>query len=187
VGKSRLTFDDPEPGALPSSGVPVNRPFAWPPGRRFTVTFTQSVDTASAAAGDPIRAKLTTAIRDDSSKILVPAGAAVTVRIVKMQHFYGPASSSLTLAVKLETVEVKGTPQPIAARQDTTMDTTKDTTRADTSRARFAKENGLGRRVELGTLDTLEDRTAGVFEFRDAKASYVVKDGLESAWVTLAP
>jgi hypothetical protein len=181
LGKSKLTFDEPAPGPgdLAAGGVSTNRPFVLPPGRQFTVAFTQSIDTATAAAGDPVRAKLTTAIRDDSSKVVVPAGAAVTVRIVKLQHFYGASSASVTLGVKLESVDVGGTPQPLAAALDRTSQ-------------RFAKDNsgkagGLGQRVELGSLDALEDRAAGVFEFRDAKANYVVKDGLESTWVTMAP
>lgn len=176
LGKSRLSFDAPapEPGPPDSSAAPTAHAFALPPGRRFTIQLAQSINTASAAAGDPVRAKLTTAIRDESSKVLVPAGAAVTVRIVKMQHFYGDSSSSLLLGVKLETVEVGGTSQPLAAT-------------LDANSSRFAQDKGLGKHVYLGSLDSLEDRTAGVFEFQDAKANYVVKNGLESTWVTLAP
>ncbi len=98
----------------------------------------------------------------------------MAVRIVKMQHFYGGSSSSLVLGVKLETVEVGGTLQPLAAVLDRTSQ-------------RFPKDKTLGQRVELGSLDSLEDRAIGVFEFRDAKADYVVKNGLESTWVTTAP
>jgi hypothetical protein len=177
LGKSKLTFDEPalDAGAAASGGALANRPFALPAGRPFNVAFTQSIDTASAAAGDPIRAKLTTAIRDDSSKILAPAGAEVTARIIKLQHFYGPsAASSVTLAVKLEAIEVGGVPQPIMAT-------------LDKSRERFAKEKGLGKRVELGSLDSLEDPALGVFEFRDATANYVIRDRMESTWVTMTP
>ena len=176
VGKSKLSFDEPEPTAATGS---TNKPpavpaFEWPADRTFELTFTQPIDTASAAAGDLIHAKLKGPIRDLSSRVVASDGAAVTVRIVKLQHFYGTSSASVELAVKLETVEVDGTPQPIPAELFSTG-------------ARFPKDKGLSRRVELGTLDALKDPTVGVFAFRDAKASYVIKDGLESVWVTVKP
>jgi hypothetical protein len=174
VGKSKLSFDAPEPEAgTESSGK--SSAFAWPENRQFDVTFTQGIDTAKAAAGDSIQAKLKTAIRDASSTVIAKEGSAVTGRIVKLQHFFGAKSSSLMLAVKLETVEVNGTPQPISAEPFR-------------PGVRFARDNkGLSRRVELGSLDNLEDPAADVFDFRDVKANFLIKEGLESNWVTTKP
>jgi hypothetical protein len=45
----------------------------------------------------------------------------------------------------------------------------------------------LSQRVELGSLNTLDDRTVGVFEFLDVTPNYVVRSGLESNWITAAP
>jgi hypothetical protein len=176
VGKSKLTFEEPEPAATTGSAnkLPSVRAFEWPVDRTFELTFTQPVDTASGAAGDVIHAKLNGPIRDVSSRVVASDGAAVTVRIVKLQHYFGTSSASVQLAVKLEAVEVDGTPQPIPAELFSTG-------------VRFPKDKGLSRRVELGTLDALKDPTVGVFEFRDAKANYVIKEGLESTWVTIKP
>jgi hypothetical protein len=173
VGKSKLSFDAPEADASAESAGKSGA-FAWPENRLFDVMFTQGIDTATAAAGDPIQAKLKTAIRDANSTVIAKEGAAVTGRIVKLQHFFGAKSSSITLAVKLETVDVNGTPQPIFAAPFR-------------PGVRFAKDKGLSRRVELGSLDNLEDPNAGVFDFRDVNANFLIKAGMESNWVTTKP
>ena len=132
VGKSKLSFDAPEAEAgAESSGK--SSTFSWPENRLFDVTFTQGIDTATAAAGDPIQAKLKTAIRDASSAVLAKEGATVTGRIVKLQRFFGAKSSSIMMGVKLETVDVNGTPRPIFAAPFR-------------PGVRFEKDKGLSRR-----------------------------------------
>jgi hypothetical protein len=164
------------------------RALALPAGLAFRLALTERIDSATAAAGDLIRAKLTTAIRDQSSKVFVPEGSAVTGRIVSIRHYY-PASRPqngkareaprqyppLVLAVKLETLEVGGVPRPFKATSDSRVQ-------------RFAKvTGGLSQQVDLGPLDRLPDRDAGVFDFWDETPGYVVESGMESSWITLAP
>jgi hypothetical protein len=177
--ESTVSFDAaPSQPAAPASGeVPAARAIALRPGLPFTLAFTQPIDPAIAAAGDRIRAKLTSAIRD-SSKILVPAGAVVTARLTRMQYLYGPPSS-LTIAVKLETLDIAGTPRPFAASPISTSQTL---TRSDLY---LSRRRGLLAGLELASLD-LENRS-GVFKFAKVKPNYVVKSGLQSTWVTLAP
>jgi hypothetical protein len=176
VGESTVTFGEPPArGVLPAAGRPsgVDTP-AIPPGLSFTLMFTQPIDTAVAAAGDRIKGRITKAIRGSSSKVLVPEGAVVAARIVKIQHFYGPPSS-LIIGVKLETLDTGGAPRPFAAAPPS-------------PGPRSKKSAGvLSQRVELGSLNTLDDRSVGVFEFRDVVPNYVVKSGLESNWITTAP
>jgi len=167
LGQSTVKFDEP----LPSAGAPVPaKPFALPPGIPFTVVFTQPIDTLAAAAGDPVKGKLTKAIRDAASDILVPEGSEVTARIVKLQHFYGPPSS-FTIGVKLETVNAGGMPHLLSAV-------------TNPSGRRFEKQVGLGRRVQLGSFDTLEDRSIEIFEFRNTDRNRVVESGRETTWTT---
>jgi len=175
VGESTVTFGEPPPKrALPAAGGTVSHTLAIPPDLPFKLVFTQPIDAAVAAAGDRITAKITKAIRDASSQVLVPEGTIVTARIVKIQHYYGPPSS-LKIGVKLETLTMGGSPRPFAAS-------------LTSFSPRFQKNPGLlSRRVELGSLDTMDDRTVGQFEFRDVKPNYVVSGGLESTWVTAAP
>jgi len=142
----------------------------------------------NSAAGDPIKAKLKTAVRDRSSKALIPEGAAVVGRIVSIRHFYGTAPlqasegrvarvarPSLVMKVKLETVQVGGVFYPLKARYHASL-------------SRFPKAAGvLAPRIEMGDLGTIEDSEDADFEFFDSNPNQIVTSGLESNWLTLAP
>lgn len=176
LGESTLSFGEPPPSPDAPAGdkAPATAILSLPAGLTFKLQFTQPIDAAVAAAGDKIGAKLTSAIRDTSSnQILVPEGSSVTARIVRLEHFAGPPSS-LTIAVKLESVGVGGTPRPLLASKGS-------------NTKRFEKGAGLTQRVDLGSFAPSEDLGVGVFEFRSVKDTYVVKSGLESAWTTLGP
>jgi hypothetical protein len=170
-----LTFDPPEPGRsrspiMEDSAIPA---FVLPPDLPFKLTFMDRIDSAVAAGGDPIKGKLTTAIRDGSSKVLVPEGAAVRGHIVEIKRLY--EAKSLIIGVKLETVEFEGTSRPFRARPYSGVRTFVKGTRA------------LHPRVELGPLDLTQDRQVCVFRFSGAAPHYVVMGGLESDWWTVAP
>lgn len=71
-----LRFGPPDEAEL--TALAKNPPAAaltLPPGLAFQLAFTDPIDPAIAAAGDLIRAKLKTAIRDRSSKVLAPRAA----------------------------------------------------------------------------------------------------------------
>jgi hypothetical protein len=80
------TFSNCQERAEPVPARPPPASTAIPDGIFFEATLTSAIDTASAAAGDVISARLTKPIVS-SSKVLAPAGATVTGRIVKMQHW----------------------------------------------------------------------------------------------------
>jgi len=58
VGQSTLTFETPSKPSRPvcDDSNAIAAVFALPPGVRFKLAFVDSIDTAVAAAGDPIRA-----------------------------------------------------------------------------------------------------------------------------------
>ena len=175
IGQSTLTFDPPleRSRAVSDSSDSVVPVSALPPDLPFKLTFTEPIDTAVVAAGDPIRARLATAIRA-RSKVLVPEGTIVSARIVKAEHLYGP-NQSFVMAVHLESVVTGGTSQPLKARRDY-------------GAPRFGKDDSrFTQRVYLGPLNATQDRDVAVFEFRDAAQDYVIKSGLVSNWLTLAP
>jgi hypothetical protein len=174
LGESTLIFDEPAAeAAKAATKASAADPFKLPAGLPFKVAFTQPIDTAAAAAGDRIKAKLTSSIRDASSKVLVPEGAEIAARILKLQRFEGPPAS-VRIIVKLEALNAGGAPRPFHATMILTGQ-------------RFEKSTGLQRSVALGSFDTLADSGAAMFEFRDAKPNFVVKSGLESAWTTAGP
>ena len=102
-------------------------PFSLPAGLQFKVVFTDRIDTATAAAGDPIRGRLKTAIRDRNDKLLVAEGTPVTGRILGISRYYpqsgrvpelrkAPARApSLVINIRLETLEFGSAPQPLRA------------------------------------------------------------------------
>ncbi len=188
LGESTISFDSPS-GGVPSAAHQgaAQRCLTIPPGLKFRVALTEKIDTRTAAAGDPIKAKLTTPIRNGSS-VLVPAGAAVRGRIVRLRQFYvttpvragGSVSivsepyPSVVVNVRLETLEVDGASMNLSAVADIG--------------GRFQKtEKGrLQRRIELGTLRSLEDRSA-LFVFRNFHGPHLPSGGMESRWVTANP
>ncbi len=174
LGEANLVFGDTE---APSQDAPTQAAsaggFQLPSGVAFKVTFTQAIDSAAAAAGDKIIGKLSSPIRDASKKVLVPEGATVTARILKLEHSAG-SPPVLDMVVKLETVTVAGQPRPLTASKSS-------------GSKRFEVEPGQLRRINLGPLTPATDRTSGAFEFRNAGDDYVIKSGLESDWTTLAP
>jgi hypothetical protein len=176
TGESTLTFDPPLESnpSIAAKGDAGASGFALPPGLPFQLLFLDPIDTTVAAAGDPIRARLAAAIRAPSSEVLVPPGAMVLCRIMKARRSYG-RNASFELAVKVESVVVGGKSQPFNAAPDSGSRT-------------FAKGTGrLRQRVNLGRLSITEDRGAQVFVFRDASSKYIIKSGLVSNWLTLAP
>jgi hypothetical protein len=172
LGESSIKFDMPSDiqGTEPHHG-PIPQAFSIPAGLPFRVALTQEIDTAAAAAGDPIKAKLTTPIRD-GSKVLVPMGAAVAGRIVRIRRFYGH-DAALYLDIRLETVEVGGVSLRLTATPDGGRSFQKSRT------------GSLQRRVELGTLRGVEDRSSS-FVFRNVRQPYLIGSGLLSMWVTAA-
>jgi hypothetical protein len=184
LGESTVHF-----AALPASDLPapandVERPaLSLPSGLPFTLVFTERIDTSEAAAGDRIRGKLKTAIRDRSARVVIPEGAGVSGRIVNIRHFYGPVKQagnraepglrpSLVMKVILETIELGGRSYPIRARYDA-------------GTGRFMKvPGGMARRVELGSADRLEESDIGEFDFFDSNPDRIVTAGVESSWVT---
>ena len=175
TGQSTLSFEPPpEPsGSATGSSDPAIPISALPPGLAFKLAFIDPIDTAVAAAGDPIRAKLTAPIRARSSGVLVPEGASVSARIVKAEHLFAE-NKSFVLAVKLESVVIGGTVWPLKAAPDYGV-------------RRFAKRPGLTHRISLGLLNASQDPDVGIFDFPGAAQNYVIKGGYASNWQTLAP
>ena len=122
LGESLLRFDAPSEAGQSASQATALKTLALPAGLPFTLALADAIDTATAASGDAFKARLTSAIRDKRDGVLVPKGAAITGRIVQIERIYGPASAALRLAIRLETVESGGTPQPFAARVHSSFD-----------------------------------------------------------------
>ena len=173
LGESTISFG-PSSEVVPHEKLspPGSQALSIPPRISFTVALNQGIDTATAAAGDPVSGTLTTPMRD-GRKVIVPTGAAIKGRIVEIRQFYG-STSYLRFRFKLETVDVGGVWVPLVATPDSG------------NRVQKAKSGRLQRRVKLGTLPLPQDGSVE-FVFQTDGQRYLISSGLESAWVTTAP
>jgi hypothetical protein len=171
LGESTISFHTPPVVPETPHGA-TSKAMVIPEGLPFQVALTQGVDTATSAAGDPIKAKLITPILK-GSEVLVPMGATINARIVRLRLYYS-STTTVLLEVKLETVNVGGVLIPLVATVDPGPSFQKP------------KRGTLQRRVPLGTLQSLEDRAA-TFQFVNVHVPYLIASGLESLWVTSAP
>ncbi len=119
VGESSLSFSAPknERTEAPSPRADV---VTLPTGLPFTITLANAIDTAHSAAGDAVQATLRGPLRKGNGKVLVAKGARVGGRILKLERIYGPVSDTVKVAIRVETVEVNGVPQPFFAKLDST-------------------------------------------------------------------
>jgi hypothetical protein len=176
-GESSLEFGDVPAAELATSRKPAPQPLVLPPKCRFRLALTQAIDTGSAAAGDPVQAKLISPIKDAHNRVLVRKGTAITGRIVQAKRIYRGASAALTLAVRLETIEVDGVSIPFGAKLESRWHKTIRTLdAAEASRT-------------LGSFDQIvaqADANAGVLEFLNVSSNYVIDRGFEMDGMTVA-
>ena len=83
LGESSLNFGKAPQVQQAMAQKAALKALALPSGLKFRLALTHAIDTATAAAGDPIKAKLTTPIKEMHNDVLVPKGAAITGRIVR--------------------------------------------------------------------------------------------------------
>ena len=115
-GESSIRFDDSAaPAEIRPAAAPGAAPAApLPAGITLSLALAAPIDTDTAAAGDVFTAKLREPVRT-SKGVLVPAGASVEGRIVRMQHSLTPPQQ-FTISVMLEKIEVHGVATPLFAR-----------------------------------------------------------------------
>ena len=170
LGESTLRFDVLSESPQIAAHETTRKGLRLPPELPFSLALTSPIDTATAAAGDLFKARLTSAIKEKHNGVLVPKGATVTGRIIHIERFYGPASQSLMLAVRLETVEANGIEQPFDARLQSVV------------KRRKKSSGALVQRQNLGSFDRMsgpEDPAVGLLGFEKVTADYVIDRGFE--------
>jgi hypothetical protein len=173
TAESTLAFGQESPvaaAATPREAAPL------PPGISLTLALLAPIDTATAAAGDAVSAKVTKAVRaPGTQQILVDAGATVHGRITEMRHQYKP--SQFQYAFRFETIEQRGAVAPLAIELERTA-------KAEPTRSRKA----LATRGSEFTLPPRSSpaETGGRFTAPAGDGRYIVPAGSESNWVTVA-
>jgi hypothetical protein len=167
--ESAIVFDAPsdtEGAVAPRAGRGrVTLPIGLP----VTLALTSAIDTAAAAAGDPIAAKVVKPVfRPGTKEELIPVGAVVRGRIRRVEHHLSPDPYFL-VALSFNRVDVQGVLSPFVARSE-----------AD---AGLAKQLG----ANLALRDTgIWFWGVGTFLFPTNKSRTAIPAGFESKWFTLA-
>ena len=116
--ESEIVFDD---SANTGSAAPqtAGRGRVAPPiGLPVTLVLEGPIDTATAAAGDPVDAKVVKAVRrPGSNEDLVPAGAVVRGRIRRVEHHLLP-TPYFRVVLAFNRVEVQGAVSPFVVRSE---------------------------------------------------------------------
>jgi hypothetical protein len=114
-GESILTY--PQEGATAadshSEDNPESGPSPLPPDLRVAMALAEPLDTWSAAGGDVIALRLTKPIVDSAKRVLVPAGAAIEARLLRVQRFF-TKPGRVTLVIRPERIDRQGARLPFA-------------------------------------------------------------------------
>lgn len=167
--ESEIVFDDSahnEAAAAPSASRNL---VSLPIGLPVTLALTAPIDTATAAAGDPVAATVIKPVRRPGSPLdLIPAGAVVQGRLRRVEHHLS-ASPYFLIVISFNRVDVKGALSPFAARSEPDPD--------------LARELG----ANLAVRETgVRFWGVGSFLFPTNKKRLVIPAGFQSKWFTLA-
>ncbi len=115
--ESSISFGDAAPATAAANNAGTG-PMKLPAGLPISVALAEPIDTDVAAAGDVVVEAVRKPVRAKGSKeVLIPKGATVRARIVKMQHWMMPPAR-FDIAIRLEAWETGGVSSPIFAEPD---------------------------------------------------------------------
>jgi hypothetical protein len=167
--ESEIVFDESSGAGGEAAQSAGRGRVTLPIGLPVTLALASPIDTATAAAGDPIAANVVKPVhRPGSAEELIPAGAVVRGRIRRVEHHLLPAPYFM-IAIAFNRVEVKGVVSPFVARSE-----------ADPGLARKLDANLVMRETGIWFWGV------GTFLFPSNKSSIVIPAGFESKWFTLA-
>ena len=144
---------------------------ALPAGLQVSLALAAPIDTDTAAAGDVVIEKVRKAVRlHRSGELLIPEGATVRGRIIRMRH-WRVAPRRFEIAIRLETLETSGVSRPIYAKPATDYESV---------------GSGSHHRTQIVLPPAGQPASVGTFAFAASGDRYVVPQGFASSWITIA-
>jgi hypothetical protein len=111
-GESTVSFGGSPEGAEGRRQAAGPSPLDLPSGLAITVELTSTIQVDQAAAGDRITGRLAAPIRNAQEKMLVPEGAVLEGRLMRVETRYGHPND-VGIAFRWETLEVDGVKAPL--------------------------------------------------------------------------
>jgi hypothetical protein len=108
AGESRLSFDDPPDGDIaPKGSLERYVRLELPPRVQLALALESEIDSATAAVGDPVEARLTRPIRHHG-QIVAPKGARVSGRLIRLEKYRSPYEHYI-VGLQFDTLEFADT------------------------------------------------------------------------------
>jgi hypothetical protein len=170
LGESTISFSDPP--ALSPARLMKATPAALrlPEGTAFSLELEQDIDMRSAAAGDPVKARLRKAIQTPG--LFIPQGTLVNGRILKYREYYRPQATYV--AIRFDSFQLSGGPQAFLADCKAP---------GNNPPVRSVRQQGQS----LGTLSSMSEHNIAAYVYRNQKFPVVLRRGLQSNWITISP
>jgi len=164
--ESTIKFDGAVPEIATSDKAPAPETRSLAPGLLVPLELTEPIDTDMAASGDVVQATVRKPVYDKQSKVIViPAGAIVRGRIIRMRHWLQDPER-FEIAVRFDKLETKGTVYPFHVKLEYDR----------------VPAGNRGLRVVLPPRGF--DAAVGMLRFFTTKQRYIVPRGYESNWIT---
>ena len=174
AGESTVRFEGleetPGQGATPAAA-------AFPAGIRLTAVLLDDIDSATAAAGDRVRARVVkSAAQRGNHEPALPVGAILHGRLLQVAHYLA-SEPGFSFAIAFERVETGGRSLAFAAIPDRAMVLTESTLVVHKT-YNTVHVSSSGRRM---------GNRGGTFVFPTDAPDMVIPRGSESQWITVAP
>jgi hypothetical protein len=186
LAESTVEFGASTPGTGRAS-VPSPDSLRLPAGLPVIVDITTAIDSDRAAAGDRIEGRLAEAVQDAHGTTLVPEGAVLEGRLMRVETHHATAlegrlmgshnatSQGITIALRWETLAINGAKVPLSLRPSR---------RLGDSDAAAAATGLHSRGMEIDLPKPNESRY-GVYHFSGERR--VVQSGFRTKWSTAGP
>jgi hypothetical protein len=172
--ESRIDFGERTRNRETAAEAPAASPY-WAAGLPVLVEVLDSIDSATAAAGDRIRGRVVNAVRDERGRTVIAEGTPVAGRLMRVEVRH--PSPEVTIALRWETLELGG--QTVPLNLDPNRKLTPGT---GVQLGGIASLAGLKRRGVTFELPLPGEERFGVYRFPGKHA--VMETGTKTEWVT---
>jgi hypothetical protein len=166
--ESELLFGPEAPAAETGAPRVTSSPERLPLGLPVTLALESAIETETAAAGDPISARVVNPVRrPHSNEVVIPAGAVVRGRIRRIEHHVNPKCYFL-ISMAFNRLELEGSVAPFGAHYE--------------GATELAKNLGANLQPRAPGMAYWN---VGTFLFTTDRPSLIIPAGFRSEWFTL--